>query len=153
MEGETQMAVPNPNALRPASARPPRPGYILLVEDDDALRTIMVSELQSHGYRVEGAEGVEGALKPFEGGGCLLDRSSLLITDMKLPNGHTGLELLAYLRTHNLSIPAIAMSAMFNSPGWPREQAVREAGASEVMYKPLDIEELVSKIQNYIHHT
>ena len=97
-------------------------------------------------------EGVEAALKPFEGGGCLLDRSSLLITDMKLPNGHSGLELLAYLRTHNLSIPVIAMSAMFNTPGWPREQEVRSAGASEVMYKPLDLDELSTVLQKYIHH-
>ena len=146
------MAVQNPVPPKPRPANQPRPGYILLVEDETALLTIMVEELRGHGYRVEGVEGVEAALKPFDGGGCLLDRASLLITDMKLPRGHSGMELLSYLRVHNLSIPVIAMSAMFNSPGWPREQEVRAAGAMEVMYKPLDLEELYEVLQKYIHH-
>ena len=143
----------NQPALRPRTVNQPRPGYILIVEDEDALRTIVAGELRSNGYRVEATEGVEAALKPLQGGKCLLDHAALLITDMKLPNGRSGLELLTHLRMHNLSIPVIAMSAMFNTPGWPREQEVRDAGAMEVMYKPFDMDELLNVVNTYIHRS
>jgi PAS domain S-box-containing protein len=82
----------------PAAMRPqPRKGTesILLVEDEDVVRTLTRITLELHGYRVlDAPSGVE-ALKLWD---RHRDEVALLLTDMVMPAGISGSELAARLR-------------------------------------------------------
>jgi len=75
-----------------APAQPPATGgreTILVVEDDEMVRTIAVDQLTSLGYRVLAAETGATALKVLETAGPV----DLLFTDMVMPGGMNGREL------------------------------------------------------------
>ncbi|MBI5386677.1 MAG: PAS domain S-box protein [Verrucomicrobia bacterium] len=69
---------------------------LLVVEDDDCVRNTIVTTLRRLGYRVvEATHGVE-ALQLWDRHGHEVD---LLLTDMVMPKGMTGLELADHLRS------------------------------------------------------
>jgi CheY-like chemotaxis protein len=100
-------AAPSPEA---AAEHPgPRGGAetILLVEDDSAVRLLTRSLLERHGYQVlEAAHGVE-ALEIWE---QQRDKIQLLFTDLVMPEGISGHELAARLRTRNPQLRVIFAS-------------------------------------------
>ncbi len=65
-------------------------GTILLVEDDDTLRTLCAHILRQNGYRVVQATSADEAREAWKWYG---DRVELLLTDMALPGDATGLDL------------------------------------------------------------
>ncbi len=104
-------AAPPAPAPRPeAAARPARPGQgelILLVEDDPGVRRAMRGWLERLGYAVEeAADGLE-ALARWQAG---RDRIRLVLTDVVMPRGLSGLELVRRLRAEDPRLPAVVMS-------------------------------------------
>ena len=93
-----------------ASAPPPlRGGHetVLLVEDEPALRKLVIRALTRLGYRVvDAATGVQ-ALAVWEKN---RDDVRLLLTDMVMPDGIGGIELARRLRAENPALPVIFMS-------------------------------------------
>jgi PAS domain S-box-containing protein len=84
---------------------------ILLVDDEPQVRTIAAIQLQRLGYQVLQAEGGEEALD-------LLDRSSgvdMLVTDIGLPGGMSGLDLAAIVRERRPDIPVLYISGYSDS--------------------------------------
>ncbi len=80
---------------------------ILVVEDNDILRELTLDWLRQLGYRVlAAANGVE-ALKCWNQHG---GRISLLLTDMVMPEGMSGLELAEQLRQMNSALKVIITS-------------------------------------------
>ncbi len=63
---------------------------ILVVEDDEAVRSLVREVLDHHGYRVYEAEHGEAALEVWKKHGSEID---LLLTDMVMPGSVNGLEL------------------------------------------------------------
>jgi two-component system CheB/CheR fusion protein len=61
---------------------------ILAVEDNDALRRVMVRQLNSLGYRVLEAKQADDALQVME-----LESIDVLLTDIVMPGGKDGIEL------------------------------------------------------------
>ena len=93
---------------------------ILVVEDNDLLRELTLDWLRQLGYRVfAAANGVE-ALKCWNQHG---GRINLLLTDMVMPEGMSGLELAAQLRQMNSALKVIVTS------GYSLEIARRNAPA------------------------
>ena len=76
---------------------------ILVVEDEDKLRRILELQLLDSGYDVVKAATAEEALP-------LIDRSDLILTDLKLP-GMTGIEMLQLVRRQDSHVPVIVMTA------------------------------------------
>src|SRR6478609_41263 len=87
---------------------------LLIVEDDESLRRIVVRHLRAQGYRVAEADSAEAAVEALEGG----LRPEVVILDLNLP-GDTGWDL---LRGPALDAagrpPVIITSATTVSPKW-----------------------------------
>ncbi|MBC8096824.1 MAG: response regulator [Akkermansiaceae bacterium] len=79
---------------------------ILLVEDEDAVRTLARSVLERKGYKVIEAISAVEALRNWNPGA----KVDLVLTDMVMPGGMTGLDLMKRLNAAAPSLPAIYTS-------------------------------------------
>ena len=85
---------------------------ILFVEDDEKLRSLVVRTLKGLGYQVaEAANGVD-ALKKWEEHNGEYD---LLLTDMVMPEGMSGLELAQIIQRKNPTLKVIISSGYSNT--------------------------------------
>jgi DNA-binding NtrC family response regulator len=106
---------------------------VILVDDDEDVRTSLAEALGEGDYEVEIASSVEEALR-------LLDRCApdVVLSDVRMP-GVDGLELLRLLRERAPQADVILMTAYDDMPTVVR--AMR-GGAVEFLVKPLDLHEL-----------
>lgn len=114
---------------------------ILVVDDDDLLRTEVAGELQSHGYDVSEAASVDEALralglKPFD----------VLITDLRM-DGQDGIDLLAAMRAKASDTRAVLMSGFATAKDY---QTATDLGAVRVLTKPFTPRELLDAIQHAV---
>ncbi len=119
-----------------------RDGSLLLVEDDESLRSILTRHLRSQGYLVDEAASAEAAAEALEGG----LRPKLVLLDLNLP-GDTGWDL---LRGSSLaaagSPPVVITSAITVSP-----RRLAEFGVAGYLPKPFPLETLVATIERLLH--
>jgi CheY-like chemotaxis protein len=119
---------------------------LLLAEDDEALRSLLVLSLSEAGYEVVAAgNGVE--LQAWLDAATRVGRRhlvfDLVITDLRMP-GLSGLEVLARLRQTDRQTRVILISA-FADAELARE--ARRLGALAVLAKPFALHELVAAVQ------
>ncbi len=110
---------------------------ILVVEDNDELREVMVEAIAAEGWRVSGvpcAEAVDDAIErvPID----------VLIADLNLP-GEDGLALARRMREKNAQVGIIMATARTLSH---EKRAGYESGADIYLSKPLSIDELCAAI-------
>ena len=87
---------------------------ILVVEDDQAIRQMIVETLRNDGYAATGAPDTAAALAHVR-----QQRPDLIITDYHLP-GADGLELLRSLRDQGFGdVPTLVISADVRPPEFP----------------------------------
>lgn len=108
---------------------------ILIVEDEEKLRRVVSLQLESEGYETDTAATAEEALR-------LVDRASLVLTDLKLP-GMDGLELLRLLHRQNANTPVVVMTAFGTV-----ENAVEamKSGAVDFLPKPFSLNHLMTVV-------
>ena len=119
---------------------------ILIVEDDDAIRTNVTRMLKLEGYDIvsanNGRQGLECALA---------ERPDLIISDIGMPE-MDGFELIAHLRALESQsgerTPAIALTAFAQAED--RTRAMR-AGYQTYLGKPVEPAELVATIASFTH--
>jgi DNA-binding response OmpR family regulator len=114
---------------------------ILLVEDSDDLRALMVVILESEGYRVDSARSAEEGLRLLRAG-----TYDLVLSDYALP-GRTGTWLLreAVARQLLSRENAIIVTA---------HPKVCDADGFEVIHKPLDFDAFLGRLREYLdEHT
>lgn len=105
----TSTNTPGPSPRPPASLF----GVVLLVEDDDAVRTVTRRMLEIRGLYVLAADGPAEALRVS---GTYAGRIDVLVTDVRMP-GMDGPELAARVRAVRPALKVVFMS------GYPREEA------------------------------
>jgi DNA-binding response OmpR family regulator len=114
---------------------------ILIVEDDEALRSTLARHLRAHGYGVVETDSAEGALAALSGG----HRPALVILDINLP-GETGWSL---IRDPALAAagrpPVIVATATTINPS-----RLREFNVAGYLPKPFPLETLVSTIERLL---
>jgi two-component system, cell cycle sensor histidine kinase and response regulator CckA len=132
-----------------APVAPPKPprvpvvprgeGRLLVVDDEPAVRRILVRYLTNAGYRVLDCEDGLEALKKLEDCGGTID---LVLSDLVMP-GMSGQELMTRICERWPSIPLLLMS------GTPDVIAGRPEpwAAQPVMAKPLDFSEVAARIE------
>lgn len=115
---------------------------ILIVDDDASLRDVFENLLKALGFSTTSVDSGHNAL-------ILLDKKqySFLLTDMKMPE-MDGMELIKKVSSLNPDISIIAMTGF--SEGY-RYVDVINAGASDFIKKPFDLEELEAKIRRIIN--
>ena len=121
--------------MEPSSERERRSlATVLVVEDDDAMRDLLVEELSDAGFSVlEASSGRQGIERVRAGG------IDLVITDLRMPE-LDGFDLIRDIRATE-SPPHIIMITAFGSI----ETAIKavKLGAYVYITKPFEIEELI----------
>jgi CheY-like chemotaxis protein len=113
---------------------------ILVVEDELDLLELVVQVLQAHGYTVLGASSGKQALEQWRQRDHDID---LLLTDMTMPDGMTGRELVDQLRTDAPNLRVIYSSG--HSAGVPGTELahVEERHFLAKPYRPSKLLEIV----------
>ena len=114
---------------------------VLIVEDDEILRGLLIKGLDQEGIYVRGAGSCAEARILVEQG-----QPDLLVLDINLPDGN-GLALLEQLRQapFRLSVPVVVMSSLPITRGELRQHAV-----DTFMPKPLSVQTFVHKVQTIL---
>jgi len=117
---------------------------ILVVDDENSLRTLVAEILSSEGYEViqasDGLEALEMARQY---------RPSLILSDIMMPH-MSGLELITALRQHpsTASIPVILLSAAYILP----PDQTNPKGVAAFLAKPFDIATLAALVEEVSSH-
>jgi two-component system, OmpR family, response regulator len=116
--------------------------YIVIADDDDDWRTLMVSALQAAGFAVE--EAADGLALMSLCGRLLAaaDRPLLVVSDVEMP-GMSGLEVLGRIRNTGSHVHALLVTGA-TSPSVLAEAAA--SGATRVLHKPVKLRELVGLV-------
>lgn len=110
---------------------------ILVVEDDDKLRSQLVSALKEHQYVVDSAKDGEEAL--FIGEETNFD---LAIVDLGLPKIN-GIEVITRWRANSIPFPILILTARDN---WQDKVEGLNAGADDYLVKPFHLAELLARV-------
>jgi DNA-binding response OmpR family regulator len=112
---------------------------ILIIEDDEALRTTLASALELEGFQVlQSGDGSEG-LRKASGEG-----PDLVVLDLVLPS-MGGLDVCRELRTKGIGVPVIMLT------GRKRDEIDKvvglELGADDYILKPFGVREFIARVR------
>lgn len=110
---------------------------ILVVEDDPAVRNLVTTALDLHGYDVERAE--TGELAVMEAASRNPD---LIMLDLGLPD-IDGVEVISKIRGWS-AVPIIVISARTEDSD---KIGALDAGADDYLTKPFSVEELLARVR------
>jgi DNA-binding response OmpR family regulator len=113
-------------------------GYILVVDDEPAIVTVVRERLERDGFSVRAAASGEEALAKTE-----LDPPDLVVLDLMLP-GIDGLEVLRSLRGQGSTVPVVVLSAKDEDVD---KIVGLELGADDYLVKPFNPRELTARIR------
>lgn len=110
---------------------------VLVVEDDRGLQNLFCKTLERNRFQAFGADNAEMALD-------LLDKEyiDLIVTDIMMP-GMDGFELIRQIRDAMIDIPILIITAKSDILD---KQIGFLSGADDYMVKPIDINELILRV-------
>lgn len=112
--------------------------HVLVVEDDVKLNQIVCASLNAAGYVAHGCMDAREAFDQlFEGG------IDLIVSDIMMP-GTDGFELVSHVRSVDKKIPILLMTARDDMAA---KQRGFRAGVDDYMVKPIDVDELLLRIE------
>ena len=117
---------------------------ILLVDDEDDLRTNLKEALTWDGYCVEEASSVPAALA------LLATRHfPVVLTDLNMPGGPTGLDLIAAVKAHDPATLCVVFTGFASM-----ETAIRavKLGAYDFVQKPFKLAEIEAVLDRALEH-
>ncbi|MDJ0634370.1 MAG: response regulator transcription factor [Xenococcaceae cyanobacterium MO_188.B29] len=114
--------------------------YILVVEDNDDISLLLKLVLESAGYQVETVNNGKDALKQVE-----TVQPQLMLVDIMMPEMN-GLQV-----AHNVkekldhqNLPILLVSAVDRL----KDEQLQNSQAEDIIYKPFDIDYLLSKVDS-----
>jgi DNA-binding NtrC family response regulator len=116
-----------------------KPAVVLVVDDDDHVRSVVVRVVEHLGYTPAPAASAEAALAISHEPSAL----ALLITDLHLP-AMSGVDLIALLRERSSDLPAILISGDLTPDACER---ARLLGGVELVAKPFELGELRALVE------
>ena len=114
---------------------------ILVVDDEPAIRTSMVTVLEKEGFTCASAGTGEEAVELFDA-----DPFDVVITDIRMP-GISGIDLMRHVKSRAAETIVLLMTAHASLD--TAIEAVRE-GASDYLNKPVRFEHLVVKVRSLL---
>ena len=134
-----------PAAAVPEKETAPRSGSVLVVDDDEMLRTAVSRALEKMGYRAvsceDGAQAIDLYRKAREKG----EPFDVVLMDLTIPGGMDGREAMRRLVQIDPRIRAIVCSGYSNDPILSN---YRESGFCGVIAKPYGFEELAQTLRS-----
>ncbi len=115
--------------------------HILIVDDDERIRTLLQKFLSRHGYWATGARDAAHARRLLEG-----LEFDLIVLDVMMP-GEDGITLTTSLREAGLTTPILLLTAKAEA----HERIIGlESGADDYLTKPFEPKELVLRINSIL---
>ncbi|ACK71988.1 two component transcriptional regulator, winged helix family [Gloeothece citriformis PCC 7424] len=116
---------------------------ILVVEDEDVIRDMVVLALEEEGYELQSAADGRTALELLQGSDSTESEESfdLLVLDLMLPQVN-GLDICRLLRYQGNTIPILILSAKVSETD---RVLGLEVGADDYLTKPFSMRELVAR--------
>lgn len=118
------------------------PTCVLVVDDDEDIRTVIELTLGLRGHDVRGAEDGLAALEQLHAGA----RPSVILLDLRMPRMN-GIEFLHALRSDPALAPIPVVVLTGDSAAVPEAMA---AGANGLLLKPIDNRALFRSIEPYV---
>ena len=115
---------------------------ILVIDDDESIRAVFTRFLSAQGYRVVCADNGKEGLRLLES-----DPPDLVITDIMMPEAD-GLEVVMAIRQKDKKLPVIAISGGMRAAPMDFLPMVKKFGADTVLYKPVEMEDLLEVVRN-----
>ena len=112
---------------------------ILVVEDDHELNRTICMFLNQNGYQAVGCHTVQQAYDAMYGG----EAFDLIVSDLMMPQ-ISGFEFVQTVRQQNQEIPFLVVTARED---FQAKQRSFRSGIDDYMVKPIDLEELLLRIQ------
>ena len=131
--------IPPPSAPSPGSSNP-KAYRILVIDDDDMVRTFVSRALEIAGYAVSAASNGYEAMVLFR-----QFKPDGVITDLLMPE-RDGIETIMELRRHTPHVPIVAISGGFNAMSSVYLKTAEQLGADAVLSKPFSIEQLLAAL-------
>ena len=119
---------------------------VLVVDDDPTQRRLIQAILEREGYAVVHAENGGEAIDRLTKGGS----ADVVLLDLIMPGGPSGLETLAELRTAGITTPVIVLTA---NGGIETVVKAMQAGAQDFFVKPVGPERLLIGVRNALQMT
>ncbi len=131
--------MPQPARDQPQIDEPERrsAGKVLLVDDDDEVAALVAEMLEHLGYEVTHAASAAAALGALANGRDV----DIVFSDVMMPGGMNGLELVREIRSRQFDVPVLLTSGY--------AEAVRQPAEAEgvaILAKPYRLEELASAL-------
>lgn len=117
---------------------------ILFLEDDEKIILFIKEFLEDSGFIVDTFNCVTDAISNIK-----FNSYDLLLLDLNLPD-FSGMEVLTYLNSNNISIPTIIVSAFSDLN---TKLQTYKLGASDYLIKPINLRELEAKIWVHLKNT
>ncbi len=111
--------------------------FVLIVEDDCAIRNLIITTLEANDYRFESAENGKAAIMAAS-----TYNPDIILLDLGLPD-MDGVDVIKKVRTWT-NIPIIVISA--RSEDVDKIEAL-DAGADDYITKPFSVEELLARLR------
>jgi CheY-like chemotaxis protein len=112
----------------------------MVIEDDDAVRGLVIRMLERVGHEVVATPDGREALRMFG-----QEPTDLVITDINMP-GMDGIEVISAFRAMRAGVPIIAISGGGLMPKELLLSSAAAMGAVEVVSKPFEISRLVGAV-------
>jgi CheY-like chemotaxis protein len=120
------------------------PGYILVVDDEDAVRSVIAEALRLDGFEVREAKSGQEALEQV-----ILDPPDLLVVDVLMPemDGFTLCQKIRAMPEPLNRLPIILLTALDTTLG---RQVGQEVGADLYLTKPFSPRQLRQKVRQVL---
>ena len=112
--------------------------HVLIVEDDARLNSIVCASINASGYQAHGSLSARQAFETLAQ--CRID---LIVSDIMMPE-IDGFELVSHVRSLDRTVPILLMTARDDLAA--KRRGFR-AGIDDYMVKPIDVDELLLRIE------
>ncbi len=119
----------------------PAKNRIFVVDDEEALRTVLGSELEGEGYAVQTAGDGDEAIKILE-----TNVFDLILLDIKMPTVD-GFEVLKFVKQHQ---PATKVIMLTGFADLKNAIESKKLGAEDFVSKPYDIVDLLTTVERVL---
>jgi DNA-binding NtrC family response regulator len=119
----------------------PEKNKILVVDDEDALRTVLSAELEGEGYKVCSAADGSEAITMLKS-----QTFDLILLDIKMPNVD-GFEVLKYVKENQ---PATKVIMLTGFADLKNAIESKKLGAEDFVSKPYDLVDLLTTVERVL---
>jgi DNA-binding NtrC family response regulator len=114
---------------------------ILVVDDEEALRAVLSTELESEGYVVKSAGDGEEAIRILQG-----ESFHLILLDIKMPNVD-GFEVLKFVKQQSPQTKVIMLTGFADLKNAIES---KKLGAEDFVSKPYDLVDLLTTVERVL---